>query len=84
MFDRNLKKVKKAAAFYWAHQDEIVNGHINEYVVIKDRQVCGYYKTEEEAFESMATEKLETFIVQKCQLPGTDIENYYNNAVTFA
>ena len=84
MFNTNLKKVKKAAAFYWAHQDKIVDGHIDEYVVIKDKQVCGYYKTEEEAFESMAAEKLETFIVQKCKLPGTDIENYYNSAVAFA
>ena len=84
MFNLKLRKVKKAAKFYWDNQEKIVTDHINEYVVIKDRQVRGYYKTQEEAFSSMEGEKLETFIVQKCQLPGTDIENYYNNTVAFA
>jgi hypothetical protein len=70
--------------FYEAHQNEIVKGHLNEFVVIKDQKVRGYYRAEEDAFDSMIGEKLGTFMVKKCQLPGTDVVNYFNNTVAFA
>jgi hypothetical protein len=41
-------------------------------------------KAEEDAFDSMLSEKLGTFMVEKCRLPGTDVINCYNNAVVFA
>jgi hypothetical protein len=75
---------KDAFAYYRAHQVEIVSGHLNEFVVIKGQQVLGYYGTENQAFDAMAGDELGTFIVQWCQEPGTDIANYYNNAVAFA
>ena len=71
-------------AFYDAHQKEIVEGHLDEFVVIKNQRALGYYKTEDDAFNSMLGEKLGTFMVKKCQLPGTDVINYFNNAVAFA
>jgi hypothetical protein len=70
--------------FYDANQNKIVTGHLGEFVVIKGQQVRGYYKTEDEAFNSMIGEELGTFMVQLCQKPGTDIADYYNNAVIFA
>jgi hypothetical protein len=70
--------------FYEAHQEEIVQGHLDDFVVIKDRQVLGYYKTEEDAFDSMIGEELGTFMVKRCQRPGSDIIEYFNNAVAFA
>jgi hypothetical protein len=70
--------------FYEAHQNEIIQGHLDDFVVIKDRQVLGYYKTEEDAFDSMIGEELGTFMVKRCQKPGSDIIEYFNNAVAFA
>jgi hypothetical protein len=70
--------------FYEAHQNEIVKGHLDEFVVIKGQKVLGYYKVEDDAFDSMIGEKLGTFMVKKCQLSGTDVVNYFNNAVAFA
>jgi hypothetical protein len=70
--------------YYTAHQDEIINGHLGEFVVIKDAVVLGYYKAEMEAFNSMKNHELGTFMVKKCQLPGTDIVTYFNNQVRFA
>jgi hypothetical protein len=72
--------------FYDANQAEIVAGRLDEFVVIKDRKVRGYYKTEQEAFLSMSVlgEKLGTFMVKRCQKPGTDSIGYYNDAVVFA
>lgn len=84
MTDNLRQEIKEAFDYYKANQDEIVAGHIDEYVVIKGQKICGYYENEEDAFDSMVGEELETFIVQKCQEPGTDIANYYNNAVAFA
>jgi hypothetical protein len=70
--------------YYTAHQDEIVNGHLGEFVVIENSVVLGYYKVEAEAFESMKGHELGAFMVKKCQLPGTDVVTYYNNQVRFA
>jgi hypothetical protein len=78
------QSIKKNFEYFTNNQNEIVENHLNEYVVIKNQKICGYYETEEKAFDSMIGEELETFIVQKCQSPGTDIANYYNNTVAFA
>ncbi|MDR0502235.1 MAG: hypothetical protein LBH16_02825 [Treponema sp.] len=70
--------------FYDTNQEKVVTGHINEFVVIKDSRVYGYYKTEMEAFKSMVGNELGTFMVKRCQEPGTDVVEYFNNAVAFA
>jgi hypothetical protein len=70
--------------YYTANQDNIVDGHLGEYVVVMDSQVLGYYAKEIEAFIAMKKHKLGTFIVKKCQLKGTDIVTYFNNQVRFA
>ena len=76
--------VNNEFAFYKANQDSIVQGHFNEFVVIKNQQIRGYYKSEEDAFDSMIKEELGTFMVKRCQKPGTDVLEYFNNAVAFA
>jgi hypothetical protein len=70
--------------YYNAHQPEIVDTHIGEFVVIKDARVLGYYKEEMEAFASMKEEVPGTFMVKKCKPKGEDIETYYNHQVIFA
>jgi hypothetical protein len=70
--------------YYTSHQEEIVRDHLGEFVVIKDSAVIGYFQEEAMAFESMKGNELETFIVKKCQSPGTDVVTYYNNRVAFA
>jgi hypothetical protein len=70
--------------YYMSHQEEIVKDHLGEFVVIKDSSIIGYFKEEAKAFESMKGNELETFIVKKCQEPGTDVVTYYNNRVAFA
>ncbi|MDR2797933.1 MAG: hypothetical protein LBB80_06285 [Treponema sp.] len=70
--------------YYTAHQAEIVNGHLGEFIVIKDARVLGYYKDEMTAFTSMKTEVPGTFMVKKCKPQGKDIETYYGSQVVFA
>jgi phospholipase C len=81
---RRFFMVRDEFEFYDANQAEIVAGHLDEFVVIKDRKVRGYYKTDGEAFDSMIGEEIGTFMVKRCQKPGTDIINYYNDRVVFA
>ena len=70
--------------YYTTHQEEIVKDHLGEFVVIKDSAVKGYYIEETKAFASMVGNELGTFIVKKCQTPGTDVVTFYNNRVAFA
>jgi hypothetical protein len=70
--------------YYTAHQPEIVDGHIGEFVVIKNALVLGYYKDEMAAFTSMKAEVPGTFMVKKCKPQGEDIETYYGSQVVFA
>jgi hypothetical protein len=51
--------------FYDANQEKIIQGHVDEFVVVKDRHVCGYYKSEEDAFDSMIGNELGTFLVKR-------------------
>jgi hypothetical protein len=78
--------LKTESAYFFGNQPEIVEGHLGEWVVIKDETVIGYYKTEDEAFTAMAEahEKLGTFMVHLCKNPLDDIINYHNNQVAFA
>jgi hypothetical protein len=80
----HVTMMKDDFKYYTDHQDEIVNGHINEFVVIKDCRILGYYKEEMDAFDAMKDHKLGTFMVKKCRPKGTDIVTYYNNQVRFA
>jgi len=70
--------------YYEANQDKIVQDHINEFVIIKDQKVQGYHKTEEDAFDSMLGNELGTFMIKRCQKPGTDVIKYFNNSVMFS
>ena len=69
--------------YYTVNQGEIVKDHLDEYVVIKNSAVVGYFKEEAQAFESMKANELGTFLVKKCQQPGTDVVTYYSNRVAF-
>jgi hypothetical protein len=70
--------------YYIAHQSEITDSRLGEFVVIKDAQILGYYKEEMEAFASMKSEVPGTFMVKKCKPKGEDIETCFSNQVVFA
>lgn len=76
--------VKDEFIFFEANQDKIIEGHIDEFVTIKNQKVCGYYKNEDDAFDSMIGSDLGTFMVKRCQKPGADVVKYFNNSVMFA
>jgi len=79
-----LDMIKENFDYYVANQSEIVGNRLGEFVVIKDRSVAGYFAEEAAAFDSVKGSELETFIVKKCQAPGTDVVTFHNRQVAFA
>jgi hypothetical protein len=78
--------LKEEFQYYDSHQDEIVLGHIGDYVVVKNKRILGYFGAETEAFSFMASNKEApgTFLVHKCQDKGTDTITYHTRRVRFA
>jgi hypothetical protein len=69
--------------FYDANQDKIVDGHIDEFVIVKNTQVMGYYGDEMDAFASMRNEIPGTFMIKKCKPKGQDMLVYRTSKVAF-
>jgi hypothetical protein len=69
--------------YYTCNQDTIVSGHLGEFVVVKDRNVLGYFKNEIDAFIATKKYTLGTFMVKQCKTKGTDVVNFYNSQVRF-
>ncbi|RZK01476.1 MAG: hypothetical protein EOO43_24525 [Flavobacterium sp.] len=64
--------LEKDFKYYQDNQKELVKKYNGLYLIIKDCEVVGSYKTKEEAYDT-ATSKYElgTFLIQHC-LPGTE------------
>jgi hypothetical protein len=69
----------KEYQFYKEHQAEIAAGHLGEFVVISGQKIQGYYKVEKDALHAVRDifASHGSFIVQPCQMPGTDIVKFY-------
>jgi len=62
--------MKQEFDYFLKHQKEIVAKYNGKFVVIKNQKVLGAYASELEAVkETSKTEKMGTFLVQKCE-PG--------------
>jgi hypothetical protein len=76
-------KVMNAVKYYFNNQEEIVKDHLGEYVVIKGTTVITYFKDQMDAVEFVNKDENETYIVKKCNPPGTMIL-HYNFGAMFA
>lgn len=71
--------------YFKENRDEIIKEHKGEFVVIKNAEVLGYYKTEENALKDMIEKEHElgSFIIQKCVTAEEDKVMYYTRRVAF-
>jgi hypothetical protein len=74
----------KDFAFFKEHLADFLKDHRGEYVVIKNEQVIGFYKTQDEAFRAMQDSQLGTFLVQNIKPSDQSIIEYYTQRVVFA
>lgn len=80
-----MADLNKLYQWYQEHRAEIIKGHENEQVLLKDNEVIGYYTTEEAALVDVAKRgfQLGDFLIQKCISEEEDRMVYYNKAVCF-
>jgi len=72
--------LEKEFEFYIQHQDELVQEHLGEYVVIKEDCVLGFYNSISEALEvTRKSHALGSFFVH---LVGAGSENYTGHFVS--
>jgi hypothetical protein len=76
-------KIMNAVKYYFNNQEEIVKDHLGEYVIIKGSTVITYFKDQMDAVEFVNKDKNETYIIKKCNPPGTMIL-HYNFGAMFA
>lgn len=80
-----LNLLTKEFQYYLDHQTDLVKKYNGMFVVIKNCQIVGSYKTESEAIEdSMKTMELGTFLVQKCEPGKKSYTQTYHSRVVFA
>jgi hypothetical protein len=68
-------------SFFKSHHDEIVKGHLGEYVVIKGDKVMGYYKGMFDGCDDMVAKNyaIGTFANYRCtkEFPTIEIANVW-------
>jgi hypothetical protein len=78
-----MKPIDQEFQYYLTHQGELVRQYNGKYLVIKNEMVIGVFDSEVDAVnETIKTQKLGTFLVQKCE-PGLEIQVYHSR-VAFA
>ncbi len=63
----NRDLLKREYEYFTRNFDLLTKTYKDKYVVVKNQQVIGAYKTFDEAYmTTLVTEELGTFIIQKC------------------
>lgn len=71
--------------FFKKNRDKIIENHLGEFVVIKNKEVQDYFKSENEAMIAMKNKGFEpgTYIIQKCVSAKDAMIMYYTQRVAF-
>lgn len=89
VFNNNLIEIimaelDKDFQFFLDNKSELVKKYPNEYVVIVNRRVVGFFRSENEAYhDSVAKYGLGNFIVQLCATNDADHVQTYHSRVSF-
>ncbi|MBN1585787.1 hypothetical protein JW899_05495 [Candidatus Uhrbacteria bacterium] len=76
--------LEKEFKYFRDHQDELVRGNEDKFVVIKDGEVLGFYDTEIEALqETQKNHELGTFLIQPCVSGNDSYTQTYHSRVAF-
>lgn len=79
-----VKTLENEFNYYLGHQDEFVKQYNGKFIVIKGNKILGAYDTELEAIrQTSKTEKLGTFLIQKCEPGEASYTQNYHSRVAF-
>ena len=74
--------LKKEFKYFLEHQTEFAKKHNGKFIVIKNLKVLGVYDTEIEAVdETLKTEEMGTFLIQKCELGDSSFTQTFHSRV---
>ena len=74
--EHDMYEMKADYEWFQSNRNDIIAGHRNESVVIRNKAVLGYYTNDGEALEAMKDETPGTYIIQRC-IPAEDDVMYY-------
>jgi len=79
-----MVRLEKEFTYFLTHLEELVKKYAGKYIVIKGEQVLGAYDTLEEAIsQTSKTEKIGTFLVQKCNRQEEDYTQTFHSRAIF-
>lgn len=77
--------LKDEFEFYLQNQKQLADKHNGKFLVIKNHKIIGVYDSELEAIqETSKTEKLGTFLVQKCEYDDSSTTQTFHSRVSFS
>ena len=78
--------ISQLHTYFQENREEIVEGHIGEYVVIHDLKASGYFASEEKALDFCSNNKYELgkFIIKRCLTEKEDLAQRFYSRVSFA
>lgn len=80
-----MTSIKEDYQWFKDNRDQIIANHIGERVVIKDKNIVGYFPDDKQSLDAM-NEKgfpMGTYIVQRCLSEDSDTEYYYTGRYAF-
>ncbi len=73
--------LEKEYEYFNSIRTRLVKEHPGDFVVIKDTEILGIYKTQEEAFKATTDVPLGEFLVQQCISEEESIQKYYSRVI---
>jgi len=79
-----IQSLKKEFEFYINNLPELLKNYKGKFIVIKNEQILGAYESFEQAIlATKDTEKIGTFLVQKCEENQDSYTATYHSRVSF-
>ncbi len=70
--------LNKEYDFFKKNIKDFIENHLNEFVVIKNEKVIGFFNTEAEALLHMKNDEFGTFLVQQCSKNSLEPQEYHS------
>ena len=79
-------KMNNNNIYFVENQSKIIKNHMNEFVIIHNCNVLGYFKSINEAIKYTAKNNLDLgeFILKRCVSEKNDRQRFYSDRVSFA
>lgn len=80
----NMYDMEDDFKWFEENRDSIIADHHNEYALIQNHKVVGYYKTDTNAITHMKPTPIGNFIVQPCLTAEEEVNFYYTGRFAFS